>query len=53
MNIERCSVCDDPTGKAGKGEDSFYCECGEGPFCSACWEEHKAVCALAREMDGE
>ena len=27
-----------------------YCECGDGPFCSDCWEEHKYVCTDAWEM---
>ena len=39
MRIERCIECDEPTGRAGKYDDSLYCdECGEGPFC----EEHAA-----------
>ena len=36
---ERCCECDDPTGCAGKGEDSLYLESGEGPFCRDCYDE--------------
>ncbi|MFW6369094.1 MAG: hypothetical protein ACOC0J_00750 [Myxococcota bacterium] len=36
---ELCSVCDEPTGRAGAGEDSLYTEDGAGPFCESCWEE--------------
>ena len=48
--IERCWICDGPTGRAGRGEDSIYCdECEEtaedyvGPFCCDCWETHIEV----------
>ena len=34
---EHCSVCDDPTGRAGAGEDSIYWLDGEiGPLCESC-----------------
>jgi len=43
MSIERCYICDEPTGRAGRGEDSLYCdECDSGPYCSECWDEHEA-----------
>ena len=39
--LERCCVCDDPTGRAGRGEGSLYCEtCDAGPFCPDCFEKH-------------
>ena len=38
MNIETCCICDSPTGKAGKGEDSLYSEKGDGPDCEDCYE---------------
>ena len=45
---EYCTVCSSRTGRAGRGEDSIYCdECEEarglevGPFCEECWENHK------------
>ena len=38
MNIETCCICDSPTGKAGKGEDSLYSEKGDGPYCEDCYE---------------
>ena len=38
-NAERCCICDEPTGRAGRGEDSIYCErCEAGPFCENCLE---------------
>ncbi len=44
MSIERCHECDDPTGRAGIGEDSLYCDEGEcdgvGPFCEEGWDKH-------------
>ena len=39
-------MCDDTTGRAGRGEDSIYCDiCEEydkpsGPFCPDCWDGH-------------
>lgn len=33
---EHCVECDEPTGNAGKGEDSLYYD-GEGPLCKACY----------------
>lgn len=36
--LELCIRCDEPTGRAGRSEDSLYA--GEvGPFCEDCWGE--------------
>ena len=35
--LEYCCECDQPTGNAGRGEDSLFDEDGEGPFCEECW----------------
>ena len=38
--LERCCICDEPTGGAGKDEDSLYCEkCDAGPFCEGCYDD--------------
>ena len=37
--IERCVRCDEPTGRAGKCEDSLYLPDGEGPFCETHFRE--------------
>lgn len=40
--LEHCTICDNPTGKAGRGDGSLYCEdCGAGPFCNSCFERHE------------
>lgn len=41
-DLERCCECDDPTGRAGRGDDSIYAEVvatGDeiGPLCSECF----------------
>lgn len=37
---EVCTACDRPTGKAGRADDSLYCEtCERGPFCPECFGE--------------
>jgi len=36
--LEYCSLCEDPTGRAGRGDDSLYDEDG-GPYCLECWED--------------
>jgi hypothetical protein len=35
---ERCVACDEPTGKAGKEDDSLYVD-GNGPYCEDCYEK--------------
>lgn len=42
QTIELCKQCDEPTGKAGKNEDSLYAfdiSTGkiDGPYCEECW----------------
>lgn len=43
--IELCCECDEPTGRAGKSDDSLYCEfCEGGPFCEECHGPHVNKC---------
>ena len=35
--LEYCCECDQPTGRAGKGEDSLFTDNDEGPYCYECW----------------
>lgn len=36
MDLELCCKCNQPTGRAGQGEDSLYA--GDfGPYCEDCW----------------
>uniref|UniRef100_A0A6H2A3K8 Uncharacterized protein n=1 Tax=viral metagenome TaxID=1070528 RepID=A0A6H2A3K8_9ZZZZ len=52
LGIERCVECNEPTGNAGKGEDSFYVPAnGRGPFCEACFD--KELNKLRRESQPE
>ena len=37
MSFEYCCNCDEPTGGAGKGEDSLYVDDG-GPYCPSCYD---------------
>lgn len=39
--LEYCCNCEGPTGHAGAGDGSIYCECDEGPFCLECWHLHQ------------
>lgn len=39
--LEYCFKCDEPTGCAGRADDSHYNEDGEGPFCWRCWCENE------------
>lgn len=36
MSLEYCFRCGDPTGRAGRGDDSIYIG-DEGPFCEECY----------------
>ncbi len=41
MNLEYCFNCDQPTGRAGRFDDSIYCaHIWAGNWCEDCWEEH-------------
>lgn len=49
--MEICSMCDGPTGRSGRLDDSLYCErdgCERGPFCEACHVTHLAECEISR-----
>ena len=48
MKIERCSKCDEPTGKAGIGEDSFTID-GISPLCEECFDRAKMSEDMTRE----
>ena len=40
-DYELCCECGNPTGRAGKDDDSLYCPaCDSGPFCEACYDSH-------------
>lgn len=44
QSLERCYVCDDPTGRAGRNEDSIYVirqvdDEEVGPLCPDCYRE--------------
>ncbi len=49
--LEYCFNCGSPTGKAGQGDGSLYCECDAGPFCDDCWEIHHRGNALLIDRD--
>ena len=51
MPVEHCCDCDAVTGRAGRGDDSIYCNCGRGPFCSECWKEHQEQCPDAEKEE--
>ena len=38
--LEYCLACGEPTEKAGPGDGSLYCNCGSGPFCQECYDNH-------------
>jgi len=39
MKFEICFICDERTGRAGKGEDSLYGLDDSGPYCEECYKE--------------
>jgi len=41
--LEYCRACGEPTGNAGKGEDSNYTEDDDGPFCWECFPEKERL----------
>jgi hypothetical protein len=58
MKAELCVRCHEPTGRAGKGDDSLYLSSGAGPFCQTCFDAATAPPTLhpfnlARALAGE
>lgn len=44
--LELCRVCENPTHRAGKGDDSLYL--GDvGPFCDDCYNAHTTICGIS------
>jgi hypothetical protein len=37
MSYEHCFKCDALTGRAGRHDDSLYCDDGSGPYCESCY----------------
>lgn len=37
--LEYCFICDQPTGGAGKNDDSLYDVNDKGPYCPSCWNQ--------------
>jgi hypothetical protein len=50
MKIEKCIECDEPTGRAGKCEESLYVE-ESGPFCEACFKWKAAQVVMPTDYD--
>ncbi len=49
MTHEICCQCENPTGRAGRGEDSLYTDNDWGPYCVGCWEDADYWRCLAEE----
>lgn len=46
--FEYCCLCQEATGRAGRHDDSLYCDdCDAGPFCEVCDDGH--VCKDKKE----
>ena len=51
LTYEYCCDCGCETGKAGRGEDSIYCDlCDSGPFCEECFDKHRCTQELQKEL---
>ena len=37
--LEHCCECGQPTGRAGKHDDSLYFDDDDGPYCGECYSE--------------
>lgn len=46
--LERCCCCDEPTGRAGRADDSLYAADGTGPYRPECWDELPRLATLPR-----
>lgn len=39
MEEEYCTLCGDPTYRAGIYDDSLYDSNGDGPYCETCYDD--------------
>lgn len=39
IQLELCCRCGDPTGRAGRADDSLYTDDDLGPYCWDCWDD--------------
>lgn len=60
QTLEYCRECGQPTERAGRSDDSIYCDnCDSGPWCWACFSgerddfEEDSKCPICRETGGE
>lgn len=56
LPIERCCLCDEPTGRAGRGEDSIYINlpyAEVGPLCETCQSGIEEWCAENTGMEAK
>ena len=40
MTLELCHICDAPTDRAGRADDSIYDLDDKGPYCTDCRDAH-------------
>lgn len=40
LTREHCWICEEETGRAGRGEDSIFDRDDEGPYCWDCYKAH-------------
>ncbi len=50
-SLEYCCECEQPTGRAGEGEDSLYDDKGEGPYCEGCLGNHEDELAQQKHLE--
>jgi len=48
-SVEMCCKCDEPTGRAGRGDDSIGADDGSGPYCENC----QSRMTKERKLDNE
>lgn len=53
MSVERCWICDELTGRAGRLDDSIFDDDDNGPYCEECWIEESAKAAELEEGNDE
>ena len=53
MSLEYCIACGEPTGRAGRGDDSLYHDSGAGPYCLECFESVDALTAELAAVKAE
>lgn len=51
--LEYCFICEHPTGRAGRADDSLYDNYDYGSYCENCWYEERIWVGESKQLQAE